>query len=48
MAHGIMKISVQRKKKRYRDSQRVCSPYALTWNDERYYLIAYVVLSSME
>ena len=29
------------KKKRYRDEERVCSPYALTWDDERYYLIAY-------
>lgn len=30
-----------KKQKKYRDGQRVCSPYALTWNDERYYLIAY-------
>lgn len=29
------------KKKRYRDGRRVCSPYAMTWDDERYYLIAY-------
>lgn len=29
------------KKKKYRDGVRVCSPYALTWEDERYYLIAY-------
>ena len=29
------------KKKKYRDGLRVCSPYALTWNDERYYLLAY-------
>ena len=27
------------KKKKYRDGLRVCSPYALTWNDERYYLL---------
>lgn len=30
-----------KKKKKYRDGLRVCSPYALTWSDERYYLIAY-------
>ena len=30
-----------KKKKQYRDGLRVCSPYALTWSDERYYLIAY-------
>ena len=29
------------KKKKYRDGLRVCSPYALSWDDERYYLIAY-------
>jgi len=29
------------KKKKYRDGLRVCSPYAMTWDDERYYLIAY-------
>ena len=29
------------KRKKYRDGVRVCSPYALTWNDERYYLIAH-------
>lgn len=29
------------KKKRYRDGVRTCSPYALSWNDERYYLIAF-------
>ena len=29
-----------RKRKKYSDGERVCSPYALTWNDERYYLIA--------
>lgn len=29
------------KKKKYRDGLRVCSPYALSWTDERYYLIAY-------
>lgn len=29
------------KKKRYRQGIRTCSPYALTWDDERYYLVAY-------
>lgn len=29
------------KKKKYRSGLRVCSPYALSWDDERYYLIAY-------
>lgn len=29
------------KKKTYRKGSRVCSPYALAWDDERYYLIAY-------
>lgn len=29
------------KKKKYRDGLRVCSPYALSWDDERYYLISY-------
>ena len=29
------------KKKKYRDGLRICSPYALSWDDERYYLIAY-------
>ena len=29
------------KHKKYRDGLRVCSPYALTWDDERYYLIAF-------
>ena len=29
------------KKRKYRDSGRVCSPYALTWNDGNYYMIAY-------
>lgn len=29
------------KKKKYRNGLRVCSPYALSWDDERYYLIAY-------
>lgn len=29
------------KLKHYRDGIRVCSPYALTWSDERYYLVAY-------
>jgi len=29
------------KKKKYRDGLRKCSPYALTWDHERYYLVAY-------
>ena len=29
------------KKKRYRDGLRVASPFALTWDDERYYLVAF-------
>ena len=29
------------KRKRYRDGLRMCSPYALSWDDERYYLIAF-------
>lgn len=29
------------KKKRYREGTRVCSPYALAWDDERYYMIAF-------
>ncbi len=29
------------KKKKYRDGLRVCSPYAMTWDHERYYLVAY-------
>lgn len=29
------------KRKHYRDGIRTCSPYALTWSDERYYLVAY-------
>ncbi|HKM32215.1 MAG TPA: WYL domain-containing protein [Oscillospiraceae bacterium] len=29
------------KKKRYRPGERNCSPYALSWEDENYYLIAY-------
>ena len=29
------------KKKKYRDGLRVCSPYAMTWDNERYYLIAF-------
>lgn len=29
------------KKKKYRDGIRICSPYALSWNEERYYLIGY-------
>lgn len=30
-----------RKRKKYREGERVCSPFALTWNEEKYYLIAY-------
>ena len=29
------------KKKRYREGIKTCSPYALTWSDERYYLVAH-------
>lgn len=29
------------KRKKYRDGLRTCSPYALTWDDERYYLVAH-------
>lgn len=29
------------RRKKYRDGVRICSPYALTWNDERYYLVAH-------
>lgn len=29
------------KKKQFREGSRVCSPYALTWNDGNYYLIAH-------
>ncbi len=29
------------KKKHYREGKRICHPYALTWEDERYYLISY-------
>lgn len=29
------------KKKVYRDEQRVCSPYVLIWNEERYYIMSY-------
>lgn len=29
-----------KKHKKYRKGLRTCSPYALTWNDEKYYLIA--------
>ena len=29
------------KKKRYRDGLRIASPFALTWDDERYYLVAF-------
>lgn len=30
-----------RKQKVYREGLRTCSPYALAWNDEKYYLIAH-------
>lgn len=30
-----------KKRKKYRGGKRCCSPYALTWNEERYYLIAH-------
>lgn len=29
------------KQKVYREGERVCSPCALTWNDEKYYLVSY-------
>lgn len=29
------------KRKKYRDGVRVCSPYVLAWDDERYYMIAF-------
>lgn len=29
------------KRKKYRDKRRVCTPYQLVWDDEKYYLIAY-------
>lgn len=29
------------KKKKYREGGRVCYPYALTWNDGNYYMVAY-------
>ena len=29
------------KKKKYREGLKTASPYALTWNEERYYLVAY-------
>ncbi len=29
------------KKRQYRDGVRICSPYALTWNDGSYYMVAY-------
>lgn len=29
------------KRKRYREGLRKCSPYAMTWDHERYYLVAY-------
>lgn len=28
-------------RKKYRDGLRECSPYALTWNEEKYYLVAH-------
>lgn len=30
-----------KKRRKYRDGLRICSPYALTWNDEKYYLISH-------
>ncbi len=30
-----------KKNKKYRDGIRICSPYALAWEDERYYLIGF-------
>lgn len=30
-----------RKKIKFRDGTRYCSPYAMTWNEERYYLVGY-------
>lgn len=30
-----------KRQKKYRDGIRICSPYALAWADERYYLVAY-------
>ena len=30
-----------RKHKVYRDKLRVCTPYALVWDDEKYYMVAY-------
>ena len=30
-----------KKRKKYRGGLRACSPYALTWNNEKYYLIAH-------
>lgn len=29
------------KKKVYHDGQRICSPYFMAWNEERYYLVSY-------
>lgn len=29
------------KRKKYRDGARVCSPYAMTWDNGRYYLVAF-------
>ncbi len=29
------------KRKVYRDGKRTCSPYALVWDDEKYYMVAY-------
>jgi predicted DNA-binding transcriptional regulator YafY len=30
-----------RKRKHYRDGEHICSPYSLTWENERYYLVAF-------
>lgn len=30
-----------KKRKKYTGKSRICSPYALTWSNERYYLVAY-------
>ena len=29
-----------RKNKKYRDEARVCTPYALVWDNDHYYLVA--------
>ena len=36
------------KKKKYRDGLRVCSPYALSWTDERYYLLLHTMRSILQ